>query len=71
MILSLLGTRMASTVIQAYLKHLLDAFFHTDVQLRKMTLNVIELVLKQSLVCPIQVCWFLSRRKEYLPWRKV
>ena len=46
---------MASTIIQVYLQQLLEAFFHTDAQVRMTALNVIELVLKQGLVHPVQV----------------
>ena len=48
-------TRMASTVMQVYLKELMEAFFHENSQVRLTALNVITLVLKQGLVHPVQV----------------
>ena len=53
--LVLLSCSMASTIIQVYLKQLLESFFHTDATVRMTALNVIELVLKQGLVHPVQV----------------
>ena len=47
--------RMASTIIQVYLKQLLEAFFHCQSQVRLAALNVTELVLRQGLVHPVQV----------------
>lgn len=46
---------MASTIIQVYLKHILEAFFHMHPNVRMSALSVIILVLKQGLVHPVQV----------------
>lgn len=63
--------RMASTIIQIYLKQVLESFFHVQAQVRLSALEVIILILRQGLVHPIQVrhspadilslyCFFLS-----------
>ena len=49
---------MASTIIQVYLKQLLESFFHPQSRVRLAALNVIILVLRQGLVHPVQVCVF-------------
>lgn len=46
---------MASTVIQLYLKGILNSFLHTSVQVRQAVLKVIQLILAQGLVHPVQV----------------
>lgn len=46
---------MASTVIQLYIKEILDAFLHYDVSVRRAALKVIQLILQQGLVHPVQV----------------
>ena len=46
---------MASTIIQVYLKQLLESFFHHEPKVRLSALNVIVLVLRQGLVHPVQV----------------
>jgi cohesin loading factor subunit SCC2 len=54
---------MASTVIQIYLKDVLDAFLHTNVAVRKAALRVIQLILQQGLVHPVQVrIYFLATK---------
>uniref|UniRef100_A0A2C9MAH1 Nipped-B protein n=1 Tax=Biomphalaria glabrata TaxID=6526 RepID=A0A2C9MAH1_BIOGL len=50
---------MASTVMQVYLKELLEAFFHENSQVRLTALNVVTLVLKQGLVHPVQCIPYL------------
>lgn len=50
---------MASTVMQVYLKELMEAFFHENSQVRLTALNVITLVLKQGLVHPVQCIPYL------------
>ena len=47
--------RMASTVMQLYLKELMEAFFHDNSHVRMTALNVVTLVLRQGLVHPVQV----------------
>ena len=46
---------MASTIMQVYLKHVLEAFFTSRSLVRLDALNVIQLVLKQGLIHPVQV----------------
>ena len=46
---------MASTIMQVYLKHVLEAFFTGKSQVRLEALSVIQLVLRQGLVHPVQV----------------
>lgn len=46
---------MASTIIQIYLKQVLESFFHVQAQVRLSALEVIILILRQGLVHPIQV----------------
>ena len=50
---------MASTVIQVYLKAILDSFIHPDVNVRHSTLKVIQLILAQGLVHPVQIVPYL------------
>ena len=52
---------MASTVIQVYLKQVLESFFHKSQQVRHAALGVISLILKQGLVHPVQV-----QRKKFM-----
>jgi len=51
---------MASTVIQLYLKQIMDAFVHQDVGVRRAALKVIQLILAQGLVHPVQVRFLTS-----------
>ena len=46
---------MASTVMQVYLKQVLETYFHAQTQIRIASLGVISLVLRQGLVHPVQV----------------
>ena len=50
---------MASTVIQVYLKSVLDSFVHPSLQTRHSTLKVIQLILAQGLVHPVQIVPYL------------
>ncbi len=52
---------MASTVIQIYLKHILEAYFSPQNLLRMTVLQVISLVLKQGLVHPVQVSYGVGK----------
>lgn len=49
---------MASTVIQLYLKEILESFLHPHVSIRQAALKVIQLILAQGLVHPVQVINF-------------
>lgn len=46
---------MASTVIQLYLAPVLGAFLHERTQVRAAAMRVVQLVLAQGLVHPVQV----------------
>lgn len=50
---------MASTVIQAYLKAVLDSFIHPNILVRHAALKVISLILAQGLVHPVQIVPYL------------
>lgn len=50
---------MASTVIQLYLKEIMEAFLHPDVGVRHAALKVIQLILQQGLVHPVQVSFMI------------
>lgn len=50
---------MASTVIQVYLKAVLEAFLHPSVAVRHAALKVIQLILAQGLVHPVQIVPYL------------
>lgn len=53
--LSVCVCSMASTVVQLYLKQVLEAFYHEHSQVRITALNVVQLILRQGLVHPVQV----------------
>lgn len=46
---------MASTIIQLYLKEILTSYLHPDILVRHASLKVIQLILQQGLVHPVQV----------------
>lgn len=46
---------MASTVIQLYIKEILNAFLHPSTIVRTSAIKVTQLVLAQGLVHPVQV----------------
>ncbi|XP_075218552.1 nipped-B cohesin loading factor [Lycorma delicatula] len=50
---------MASTVIQLYLKEILESFLHPQVSVRQAALQVIQLILGQGLVHPVQIVPYL------------
>ncbi|CAH1153389.1 unnamed protein product [Phaedon cochleariae] len=50
---------MASTVIQLYLKEIMQSYLHHDLQVRQPALRVIQLVLQQGLVHPVQIVPYL------------
>lgn len=50
---------MASTVIQIYLKQILESALHEQVAVRKAALHVIQLILGQGLVHPVQIVPYL------------
>ncbi|XP_046458023.1 LOW QUALITY PROTEIN: nipped-B-like protein A [Daphnia pulex] len=50
---------MASTVIQLYLKPILDCFFHGASSVRQSAFRVTQLILQQGLVHPVQIVPYL------------
>nr|XP_023029223.1 nipped-B-like protein [Leptinotarsa decemlineata] len=50
---------MASTVIQLYLKEIMQSYIHCNLQVRQPALRVIQLVLQQGLVHPVQIVPYL------------
>ncbi|KAI0209445.1 Nipped-B-like protein [Lamellibrachia satsuma] len=50
---------MASTIIQVYIKQILESFFHPHSQVRMIALSVIILILRQGLVHPVQIVPYL------------
>jgi len=46
---------MASTIVQIFLKQILESFLHSDLSVRLAVVRVVQLVLQQGLVHPIQV----------------
>ncbi|CAH0720832.1 unnamed protein product, partial [Brenthis ino] len=50
---------MASTVIQLYLKEILGAFLHSSTVVRSSAMKVVQLVLAQGLVHPVQIVPYL------------
>ncbi|KAJ8923545.1 hypothetical protein NQ315_010123 [Exocentrus adspersus] len=50
---------MASTVIQLYLKEIMQSYLHHNLQVRQPALRVIQLVLQQGLVHPVQIVPYL------------
>lgn len=50
---------MASTVIQLYIKEILESFLHININVRHAALKVIQLILAQGLVHPVQIVPYL------------
>ncbi|KAJ8937170.1 hypothetical protein NQ318_009372 [Aromia moschata] len=50
---------IASTVIQLYLKEIMQSYLHHNLQVRQPALRVIQLVLQQGLVHPVQIVPYL------------
>uniref|UniRef100_A0A182VUI9 Nipped-B protein n=1 Tax=Anopheles minimus TaxID=112268 RepID=A0A182VUI9_9DIPT len=50
---------MASRVIQIYLKEILRSFLHRDYGVRSWAMRVVEIVLRQGLVHPVQIVPYL------------
>ncbi|XP_032683463.1 nipped-B-like protein B [Odontomachus brunneus] len=50
---------MASTVIQLYIKEILESFLHVNISVRHAALKVIQLILAQGLVHPVQIVPYL------------
>ncbi|XP_078287021.1 nipped-B-like protein isoform X4 [Rhinoraja longicauda] len=54
-----ISSGMSSSIMQLYLKQVLEAFFHTHSPVRNFALNVIALTLNQGLVHPVQCVPYL------------
>ncbi|XP_025832337.1 nipped-B-like protein A [Agrilus planipennis] len=54
-----ISSGMASTVIQLYLKEILQSYLHSNLQVRQPALRVIQLILQQGLVHPVQIVPYL------------
>ncbi|VEN62173.1 unnamed protein product, partial [Callosobruchus maculatus] len=50
---------MASTVIQLYLKEIMQSYLYHDMQVRQVALRVMQLVLEQGLVHPVHIVPYL------------
>lgn len=51
-----ISSGMSSSIMQIYLKQVLESFFHTQSTVRHFALSVISLTLNQGLIHPVQVC---------------
>lgn len=58
---------MSSSIMQLYLKQVLEAFFHTQSSVRHFALNVIALTLNQGLIHPVQVSKFYDKSTHWQP----
>lgn len=54
-----LTSGMSSRVIQIYLKEILNSFLNRDFNVRVMGMRVVEIVLRQGLVHPVQIVPYL------------
>ncbi|KAI6057842.1 Nipped-B-like protein isoform X1 [Aix galericulata] len=54
-----ISSGMSSSIMQLYLKQVLEAFFHTQSSVRHFSLNVIALTLNQGLIHPVQCVPYL------------
>ena len=50
---------MASTIVQVFLKQVLESYFNSQLPVRIAAVNVLHLILKQGLVHPVQVNNFI------------
>lgn len=51
---------MASTIVQVFLKQVLESYFNSQTQVRIAAVSVLHLILKQGLVHPVQVCFTIN-----------
>jgi len=54
-----ISSGMSSRVIQIYLKEILNCFLNGDFNVRLMAMRVVEIVLRQGLVHPVQIVPYL------------
>lgn len=50
-----ISSGMSSSIMQIYLKQVLESFFHSQSTVRHFALSVITLTLSQGLIHPVQV----------------
>ena len=62
-----ISSGMSSSIMQIYLKQVLDSFLHSQSTVRHFALNVISLTLNQGLIHPVQVCLrsYASKRTHW------
>lgn len=65
-----ISSGMSSSIMQIYLKQVLESFFHSQSTVRHFALSVITLTLSQGLIHPVQVsshsyCTALMRLAQY------
>lgn len=67
-----ISSGMSSSIMQLYLKQVLEAFFHTQSSVRHFALNVIALTLNQGLIHPVQVynCIFKFTILQNIDWEQ-
>lgn len=63
-----ISSGMSSSIMQIYLKQVLESFFHSQSTARHFALNVITLTLSQGLVHPVQVCSQSHPRLRYIKY---
>lgn len=51
-----ISSGMSSSIMQIYLKQVLESFFHSQSTVRHFALSVVTLTLSQGLIHPVQVC---------------
>ena len=56
-----ISSGMSSSIMQLYLRPVLDAFFHPEATVRHFALSGIVLTLSQGLIHPVQVGSYFSR----------
>ena len=54
-----ISSGMSSRVIQIYLKEILNSFLNGNLSVRNMAMRVVEIVLRQGLVHPVQIVPYL------------
>lgn len=59
-----ISSGMSSSIMQIYLKQVLESFFHSQSTVRHFALSVITLTLSQGLIHPVQVCFTLAYSRQ-------
>ena len=60
-IIFIIFSSTTSAVMQVYLKSVLESFLHPQPSVRMAALHVVNLILRQGLVHPVQVGWLEER----------